>query len=287
MRAVTRREVGVALLGLAALAACSGEAAGAGGPGLETPRKKEIAMRLVSSAENSSLDWRAQYRYIEDIGDGRGYTAGIIGFCSGTGDMLALVERYARERADAELAGFLPALREVRGSASHRGLGGRFTRAWQRAADGDRAFRDAQDGERDRVYFDPAVARGRQDGLGALGQFCYYDARVMHGHGDAPGNVGFATIRRRALDTALAGRRRDGVPARLPGRPGGRHRRGALAHRHLTDRHRPARLPPRGEPAPRPAPGVEGVRGHVPDRGVRVRRGRRWARPTKSGPGGN
>ncbi|MFC9019220.1 chitosanase, partial [Streptomyces albidoflavus] len=82
---------------MAALAACSGEASGAGGPGLETARKKEIAMRLVSSAENSSLDWRAQYRYIEDIGDGRGYTAGIIGFCSGTGDMLALVERYARE----------------------------------------------------------------------------------------------------------------------------------------------------------------------------------------------
>lgn len=135
-------------------------------------------MRLVSSAENSSLDWRAQYRYIEDIGDGRGYTAGIIGFCSGTGDMLTMVERYARERPEAELADFLPALREVRGSDSHRGLGSRFTRDWQRAADGDRAFRGAQDGERDRVYFDPAVERGKADGLGALGQFCYYDARV-------------------------------------------------------------------------------------------------------------
>ena len=55
---------------------------------LDTPAKKEIAMQLVSSAENSSLDWRAQYSYIEDIQDGRGYTAGIIGFCSGTGDML-------------------------------------------------------------------------------------------------------------------------------------------------------------------------------------------------------
>ena len=31
-------------------------------------------MELVSSAENSSLDWKAQYKYIEDIGDGRGYT---------------------------------------------------------------------------------------------------------------------------------------------------------------------------------------------------------------------
>ncbi|MEO5921220.1 MAG: chitosanase [Pseudolysinimonas sp.] len=58
---------------------------------LDDPRIKEIAMSLVSTAENSSTDWRAQYSYIEDIGDGRGYTAGIIGFCSGTGDMLELV----------------------------------------------------------------------------------------------------------------------------------------------------------------------------------------------------
>ncbi len=29
-------------------------------------------MKLVSSAENSTLAWRKQYRYIEDIDDGRG-----------------------------------------------------------------------------------------------------------------------------------------------------------------------------------------------------------------------
>jgi chitosanase len=46
----------------------------------------------VASAENSTLNWRGAYRYSEDIGDGQGYTAGIIGFCSGTHDMLALVE---------------------------------------------------------------------------------------------------------------------------------------------------------------------------------------------------
>ncbi|MYZ41003.1 hypothetical protein GT002_39335, partial [Streptomyces sp. SID4917] len=32
--------------------------------GLDDPAKKEIAMQLVSSAENSSLDWKAQYGYI-------------------------------------------------------------------------------------------------------------------------------------------------------------------------------------------------------------------------------
>ncbi|WP_279581755.1 chitosanase [Fodinicola feengrottensis] len=83
--------------------------------------KKEIAMQLVSSAENSSLDWRAQYGYIEDIGDGRGYTGGIIGFTSGTGDMLRVVERYAVLAPKAGLLRFLLALRKVNGTASHTG----------------------------------------------------------------------------------------------------------------------------------------------------------------------
>jgi chitosanase len=164
---------------------------------LASPAKKEIAMRLVSSAENSSLKWREQYRYIEDIHDGRGYTAGIIGFCSGTGDMLELVRRYTRAHRRNPLARFLPALRRVNGSDSHAGLGRRFAAAWRRAAK-RRGFRRAQDAERDRVYFRPAVALAKADGLRALGQFAYYDAAVVHG---ADGMRG---VRQRALARAAA-----------------------------------------------------------------------------------
>ncbi|MFE5191232.1 chitosanase [Streptomyces sp. NPDC056628] len=167
--------------------------------GLDDPAKKEIAMQLVSSAENSSLDWKAQYRYIEDIGDGRGYTAGIIGFCSGTGDMLDLVELYADRRPGNVLARYLPALRRVNGTDSHAGLDPDYPRDWARAA-GDRAFKAAQNDERDRVYFDPAVRQGKADGLRALGQFAYYDAIVMHGDGTDP--TSFRSIRRRALGRA-------------------------------------------------------------------------------------
>ena len=182
------RRAALALLGLAPLS--SGPAT----PGLDTPAKKELALQLVSSAENSSLDWRAQYPYIEDIHDGRGYTAGIVGFCSGTGDMLKLVELYARRRPGNVLARYLPALRTVLGGASHRGLGPAFVRDW-RAASRDPVFRRAQEDERDRVYFGPAVRRGRADGLRALGQFAYFDAYVMHGES------GFDRIRERALRT--------------------------------------------------------------------------------------
>src|SRR3954470_9467422 len=67
--------------------------------GLNDPSKKEIAMQLVSAAENSSLDWKAQYAYIEynvehNAKENRGYTAGIVGFTSRTHDMLELVEYY-------------------------------------------------------------------------------------------------------------------------------------------------------------------------------------------------
>jgi chitosanase len=189
-------------LALVALSACSGADRKPAAAGLDDPAKKDIAMQIVSSAENSSLDWKAQYTYIEDIGDGRGYTAGIIGFCSGTGDMLAVVERYTKARPGNALATYLPALRAVNGSDSHEGLGRPFTDAWARAAASDPAFRAAQDAERDRAYFTPALRQAERDGLGALGQFIYFDAFVMHGPADVKGSAGFATLRDKALRTA-------------------------------------------------------------------------------------
>ncbi|WP_328846403.1 chitosanase [Streptomyces sp. NBC_00258] len=164
---------------------------------LDSPEKKELAQRIVSSAENSSLDWRAQYDYIEDIGDGRGYTAGIIGFTTGTHDLLTLVELYTESHPDNALEPYLPALRSVDGSDSHEGLDPGFTAAWKEEAQ-KAAFKRVQDSQRDRVYFDPAVRLAKRDGLGALGQFIYYDAMVMHG----PGDPGFHGIRERAMSEA-------------------------------------------------------------------------------------
>lgn len=191
-----------ALLILTAVAGAPPSPAAAAGPargGLAAPAEKEIAMELVSSAENSTLDWRREYGYIEDIGDGRGYTGGLIGFCSGTGDMLALVRSYVAAEPSDPLARFLPALRAVDGTASHRGLGRPFVAAWRRAA-GDPVFQRLQRRERDRVYFDPAVRRAKADGLGTLGQFVYYDAIVMHGPGSSYSS--FGGIRARAVARA-------------------------------------------------------------------------------------
>ena len=191
------RTLGTVLVLLTSLLVVGPSTATAARPsGLDRPDRKEIAMQLVSSAENSTLEWRKQYRYLEDIDDGRGYTGGLIGFCSGTGDMLELVRRYTRAHPDNPLARFLPALRRVNGTDSHAGLGGPFVRAWHRAAR-THGFRRAQDAERDRVYFDPAVRRAKRDGLRTLGQFIYYDAMVMHGPGSD--RLSFGGIRRAAM----------------------------------------------------------------------------------------
>jgi chitosanase len=166
---------------------------------LTDPHEKDIAMQVVSSAENSSLDWKAQYKYIEDIGDGRGYTAGIIGFCSGTGDMLEVVQAYTDAKPGNVLAKYLPALRKVNGTDSHSGLDPNFPADWRKAAT-DTAFQQAQDNERDSVYFNPAVQQAKSDGLRALGQFIYYDAMVMHGPGNDASS--FGGIRKAAIAKA-------------------------------------------------------------------------------------
>jgi chitosanase len=170
-----------------------------GSKDLSDSAKKDIAMQLVSSAENSSLDWKAQYKYIEDIGDGRGYTGGIIGFTSGTHDMLELVQYYNKIAPNNVLTKYIPALQKVDGTDSHDGLGTAFENDWVKAA-ADPKFVQAQNDERDRTYFNPAVAQGKADGLRALGQFIYYDALVMHGPGSD--SVSFGGIRATALKKA-------------------------------------------------------------------------------------
>jgi chitosanase len=215
---LSRRQFG--FVSAAVLASASGiaifESPALAAVDLNDPRKKDIAMQIVSAAENSSLDWKAQYKYIEDIDDGRGYTAGIIGFCSGTGDMLDLVELYKSRKSGNVLAKYLPALRKVNGSDSHSGLDPNYTKDWVTAAK-DSVFKKCQDDERDRVYFNPAVSQAKKDNLRALGQFIYYDAIVMHG--DGGDRDSFGSIRRTCREEgedAGAGWQRDHLSQRLP-----------------------------------------------------------------------
>ncbi|MDD2960339.1 MAG: chitosanase [Lachnospiraceae bacterium] len=145
--------------------------------------RKEV-FALVSSAENSSIDYSRQYAYIEDIGDGRGYTAGIIGFTSGTGDLLQVVTEYIKRKPQNNpLKKYLSALEAVVGTDSHEGLGDTFLADWQTASE-DAEMIQAQNAILDDFYLYPSITFANEDGLSVLGQYIYYDAMVVHGPGD-------------------------------------------------------------------------------------------------------
>lgn len=157
--------------------------------------RKEV-FALVSSAENSTIDYSKEYGYIQDIGDGRGYTAGIIGFTSGTGDMLDVVRRYTQLKPDNELSKYIPALKSVVWTDSHKGLGEAFVKAWKEAATTDEMIQ-AQNDILNQQYMNPAIKYAGEDDLSPLGQYIYYDALVVHGSGDS--DDCFEAIRNAAL----------------------------------------------------------------------------------------
>lgn len=149
-----------------------------------------IFYTLVSSAENSNLDYEEEYAYIEDINDGRGYTAGIIGFTSGTGDLLAVVNRYVELKPqDNPLEQYIPALEKVNGTDSHEGLGEPFVKDWTVASE-DAEMIAAQNAVVDEMYLEPALECAKADGISILGAFIYYDALVVHGPGEDEDSFG-------------------------------------------------------------------------------------------------
>ena len=148
-----------------------------------------VVQKLTNLFENG--DTNSHPDYCEDLGDGRGFTCGIVGFTSATGDALEVVERWTSLRPDNSLAPFLPALRHLAKSESGDvdELDG-FDAAWVECA-GDAGFRGVQDEVAHKLYGAPALKYAQDLGIkSALGIACLYDAMVQHGDGDDPDSIG-------------------------------------------------------------------------------------------------
>lgn len=159
-------------------------------PDITLPTYKEIALEITSTAENSTKDWTQAYAYIEDINDGRGYTGGLVGWTSGPGDMLTLVQYYSSIAPGNILEQYIDELTTITNSPeaqwpsqSHALLDPTFVPDWQSAAIHDPLFRQAQRDERDRMYWQPALDEAQTDAVGPLGLAIYYDISVNHGQG--------------------------------------------------------------------------------------------------------
>jgi chitosanase len=151
---------------------------------LNNPAIAHRAEQIISSFENSTLI--IKYDVAEDIDDGRGITAGRAGFTSGTGDLLAVIQRYTQLKPMNVLIKYLPALQSDNKTDSTDGLNG-FAADWKQAVDSDPLLVQAQDDVYNELYFDPALKYDKQTGIStAVGQLIILDTIVQHGAGDDP-----------------------------------------------------------------------------------------------------
>ena len=114
---------------------------------------KHRCEQYTSVFENDTTE--LQYAYVENIHDGRGYTAGRAGFTTGTADAYEVVKKYTAKKANNPLAKFLPELERLAKEGKTDGEVSKLTgypAAWKEAAK-DVVFRETQDEVSDEMYY--------------------------------------------------------------------------------------------------------------------------------------
>ncbi|KAJ3173924.1 hypothetical protein HDU87_007246 [Geranomyces variabilis] len=143
--------------------------------------QKSMVQQLTNTFENSQLNFA--FDYCSDIGDGRGYTCGVVGFTTSTHDAYDVVNTYVNSgNYSLEFDPYIATLAtlNVTGDASTKGLSG-FCDAWYAAASNP-TFRAVQIAKIDSLYYYPSqnISDTLQLTLpAARGQL--YDAAIQHG----------------------------------------------------------------------------------------------------------
>lgn len=116
-----------------------------------TAKQKHRCEEYTSIFENDTTE--LQYSYCENIHDGRGYTAGRAGFCTGTGDAVEVIRKYSAIKPDNLLKKYIKELEILskHESGDTSKLHGYCT-AWKEAAK-DPEFRKCQDEVSDEIYY--------------------------------------------------------------------------------------------------------------------------------------
>ena len=147
---------------------------------------KRVIQQFTSIFENSTPE--LQYGYVENIKDGRGFTFGMAGFCSGTYDGTEFLKEYQRLKPDNALVKFIPVFERIDAgphdadgkSADTHGLEA-FPKAFAGCA-GDPVFRQSQQNVADRMYWTPSQDKAREIGAKyAITRGELYDAYINHG----------------------------------------------------------------------------------------------------------
>lgn len=150
---------------------------------------KHTIQQLTSIFENSTPT--LQYTYIENIGDGRGYTFGFPGFCSGTYDGTMFLKEYQNLNSSNKLISFIPAFEKIDNMSHPNGMTSNTTGLEQfpsafKSCGSDPAFVQAQNNVVDRLYWNPSQVAVNEIGAKyAITKGELYDAFINHGEDGA------------------------------------------------------------------------------------------------------
>ena len=161
-----------------------------------TANQKKVAEGLTSIWENDTP--QLAYAYAENIQDGRGYTNGRAGFCTGTGDAILVIQCYDSLRSAANgnrMVKYMPGLTTInnrfnstgqdQASTSELDSLGNWVSDWAASYNETTTradFKGCQDKIVDQLYYTPAMNAARKWGLAkALSRAELYDAFINHG----------------------------------------------------------------------------------------------------------
>jgi chitosanase len=126
----------------------------------------------------------ADYAYIEDLKDGRGFTCTNYGFVTREREVAEVIKHVVAAAPGSPLKDFLPRLPpKARGSDTH--VLHDFPAAWAAAAQDLEHLSAACELVADRIYFNPAMKVAERFNMASpIGRSIVYDTILQHGDGD-------------------------------------------------------------------------------------------------------
>ncbi len=143
-----------------------------------------VILQLVSIAEYSTPDWKSTVNIVDNLNDGRGYTIGVVGFCTGTGDFLEVLKTLRDIAPTHLLIPFIPIVESIMKSGDTGSVVGleKLPKVMRKIGKCDKDYLKATWLVIEKMYWLPTLKFCEQYGLkSALARYIVYDTLLNFG----------------------------------------------------------------------------------------------------------